>query len=98
MTCRASFSHALRVSALTAVITLGVLGIALASRPVVGVTIAFDSDATAAAASRKKVFGEVASKGLLVGAEHLQFPALGHLSADGKSWRWVPVDYPTQFH
>ena len=61
-----------------------------------GVTIAFDSDAPAAAATRKKVFGEIASDGVLLGAEHLQFPALGHLSAAGKSWRWVPVNYSTQ--
>jgi glyoxylase-like metal-dependent hydrolase (beta-lactamase superfamily II) len=61
-----------------------------------GVTIAFDSDAPAAAATRKKVFGELASDGVLLGAEHLQFPALGHLSASGKSWRWVPVNYSTQ--
>jgi glyoxylase-like metal-dependent hydrolase (beta-lactamase superfamily II) len=61
-----------------------------------GVTIGFDSDATAAAASRKKVFGELASNGVLLGAEHLQFPALGHLRAAGKSWQWVPVNYSTQ--
>jgi glyoxylase-like metal-dependent hydrolase (beta-lactamase superfamily II) len=61
-----------------------------------GVTIAFDSDAAAAAATRKKVFGELASNGVLLGAEHLQFPALGHLRAVGDSWQWVPVNYSTQ--
>jgi glyoxylase-like metal-dependent hydrolase (beta-lactamase superfamily II) len=61
-----------------------------------GVTIAFDSDAAAAAATRKKVFGELASDGVLLGAEHLQFPAFGHLRAAGKSWQWVPVNYSTQ--
>jgi len=61
-----------------------------------GVTIAFDSDASTAAATRKKAFGELASDHVLLGAEHLQFPALGHLSAAGKSWRWVPVNYSTQ--
>jgi glyoxylase-like metal-dependent hydrolase (beta-lactamase superfamily II) len=61
-----------------------------------GVTIAFDSDAPTAAATRKRVFGELASDGVLLGAEHLQFPALGHLSAAGKSWQWVPVNYSTQ--
>ena len=66
--------------------------------PQPGVTIAFDSDPTAAAASRKQVFGEIASKGLLVGAEHLQFPALGHLIAAGKSWQWAPANYSTQLH
>jgi glyoxylase-like metal-dependent hydrolase (beta-lactamase superfamily II) len=60
------------------------------------VTIAFDSDASAAAASRRKVFGEVASNGALVGAAHLQFPGLGHLRAAGRAWQWVPVNYSTQ--
>jgi glyoxylase-like metal-dependent hydrolase (beta-lactamase superfamily II) len=61
-----------------------------------GVTIAFDSDAPAAAATRKKVFAELASHGALLGANHLQFPALGHLRATGKSWQWVPVNYSTR--
>ena len=60
------------------------------------VTIAFDSDAIGAAASRKQVFGDVATDGALVGAAHLQFPGLGHLQAAGKSWRWIPVNYTTQ--
>jgi glyoxylase-like metal-dependent hydrolase (beta-lactamase superfamily II) len=62
------------------------------------VTIAFDSDATAAASTRKKVFSELASDGALVGADHLQFPGLGHLRSAGKSWQWVPVNYSTQSH
>ncbi len=60
------------------------------------VTIAFDSDADAAAVSRKKVFDEVAADGALVAAAHLQFPGLGHLHAEGKSWKWVPLNYTTQ--
>ena len=60
------------------------------------VTIAFDTDASAAAASRKKVFGEAAADGALVAAAHLQFPGLGHLRAQGKSWQWVPANYSTQ--
>jgi hypothetical protein len=59
-----------------------------------GVTIAFDSNA--AAATRKKVFGELASHGVLLGADHLQFPALGHLRTGGTSWRSVPLNYSTQ--
>ena len=60
------------------------------------VTIAFDSDANAAAASRRKLFGEAAASGELVAAAHLQFPGLGHLRAQGRSWQWVPVNYSTQ--
>jgi glyoxylase-like metal-dependent hydrolase (beta-lactamase superfamily II) len=61
-----------------------------------GVTIAFDSDAPAAAATRMKMFAELASDGDLIGANHLAFPALGRLHASGKSWQWVPVNYSTQ--
>ena len=60
------------------------------------VTIAFDTDAKSAAASRAKVFGEVSSEGALVGAAHLQFPGLGHLRKAGNAWQWVPVNYTTQ--
>ena len=58
-----------------------------------GVTIAFDSDAKAAAASRDKVFKLAARDGALVGAAHLQFPGLGHLRAAGQAWQWVPANY-----
>jgi glyoxylase-like metal-dependent hydrolase (beta-lactamase superfamily II) len=62
------------------------------------VTIAFDSNAAAAARSREKIFSLAASDRALVGAEHLQFPGLGHLRVEGKSWGWVPVNYSTQLH
>jgi glyoxylase-like metal-dependent hydrolase (beta-lactamase superfamily II) len=61
-----------------------------------GVTISFDGDAKAAAASRDKVFGLAARDGALVGAAHLQFPGLGHLRAAGKAWQWVPSNYSTE--
>ena len=61
-----------------------------------GVTIAFDSDAKAAAVSRDSVFKLAAKDGDLVAAAHLQFPGLGHLRAAGKSWTWVPANYSTE--
>ena len=61
-----------------------------------GVTIAFDTDAKAAAVSRDTVFKLAAKDGALVGAAHLQFPGLGHLRAAGKSWQWVPSNYSTE--
>ncbi|MFC5550579.1 MBL fold metallo-hydrolase [Massilia aerilata] len=57
------------------------------------VTIGFDSDEKAAAASRKKVFDDAAKNGWLIGGAHLQFPGLGHLQTQGKGYRWVPVNY-----
>jgi len=61
-----------------------------------GVTIAFDTDAKAAAASRETVFKLAAKDGALIGAAHLQFPGLGHLRATGQSWQWVPSNYSTE--
>ena len=58
-----------------------------------GVTIAFDVDAKAAAATRSKAFRQAAREGTLVGVSHFQFPGLGHLRADVGGFRWVPVNY-----
>ncbi len=60
------------------------------------VTIDFDMDGKGAAGSRAKVFGEAAKDGALVGAEHISFPGLGHLRAQGRSWQWIPVNYTTE--
>jgi glyoxylase-like metal-dependent hydrolase (beta-lactamase superfamily II) len=57
------------------------------------VTIGFDSDEKAAYAARRKVFDAAAKNGYLVGGAHLQFPGLGHLQAQGKGYRWIPVNY-----
>lgn len=57
------------------------------------VTIGFDSDDKAAYASRKKVFDDAAKNGTLVAGAHLQFPGLGHIAAQGKGYRFVPVNY-----
>ena len=57
------------------------------------VTIKYDSDPTAAAESRARMFKEAAREGYLVGAAHIPFPGLGHLRADGKGYVWVPVNY-----
>jgi glyoxylase-like metal-dependent hydrolase (beta-lactamase superfamily II) len=57
------------------------------------VTIAFDTDAKAAMASRIRVFNQAAREHTLVGAAHIAFPGFGHLRAAGKSYQWVPVNY-----
>jgi len=57
------------------------------------VTIGFDSDEKSAYAARKKVFDDAAKNGYLVGGAHLQFPGLGHITAQGKAYRWIPVNY-----
>jgi glyoxylase-like metal-dependent hydrolase (beta-lactamase superfamily II) len=61
------------------------------------VTIEFDSDQKEAAKARDKVFTQAAKEGVLVGAAHIQFPGLGYLKKDGKSYNWIPINY-TQMH
>lgn len=61
------------------------------------VTITFDSDQKKAAATRKKIFKDLAKEGTLIGASHIQFPGLGHLRKEGKSYEWFPVNF-TQMH
>lgn len=57
------------------------------------VTIQFDTDSKAAAADRKKVFADAAKQGYMIGGAHISFPGLGRLRADGKGYRWVPINY-----
>jgi len=57
------------------------------------VTIRFDSDSTAAAAQRQKAFADAAAHGYWVGAAHLAFPGLGHLTKAGDGYAWLPANY-----
>jgi Zn-dependent hydrolases, including glyoxylases len=57
------------------------------------VTISFDTDPKEAAASRIKVFNQVARQRTLVAGAHLPFPGIGHLRAAGKTYQWVPVNF-----
>lgn len=56
-------------------------------------TIQFDTDSQAAAAQRKKAYADAAKQGYLVAGAHLAFPGIGRLRAEGKGYRWVPVNY-----
>ncbi|MGZ5201275.1 MAG: MBL fold metallo-hydrolase [Telluria sp.] len=57
------------------------------------VTIDFDRDEKAAEAARLREFDAAAKGGYLIGGAHLQFPGMGHLRAEGKGYRWVPVNF-----
>ncbi|MFM8820965.1 MAG: MBL fold metallo-hydrolase [Phenylobacterium sp.] len=61
------------------------------SRP--EVTIAYDTGSAEAAAQRWKIFEEAAREGYLVGAAHVSFPGLGHVSPEGPAYRWTPAPY-----
>jgi glyoxylase-like metal-dependent hydrolase (beta-lactamase superfamily II) len=57
------------------------------------VTIRFDTDSAMAAAQRKKVFADAAEHGDWVAGAHLSFPGMGHLSAAGSGYAYMPANY-----
>lgn len=57
------------------------------------VTIVFDVDSPAAAATRRKAFEDAASEGYLVASAHLPFPGIGHMRRVGKGFHFQPVAY-----
>ena len=61
------------------------------------VTIGFDSDTKEAESERQKQFADAAKGGYLLGAAHLPFPGTGHLTAEGKGYRFIPLNY-SQIH
>lgn len=58
-----------------------------------GVTIVFDVNSPAAAVTRKKFMRDAAAKGYWVAFDHVSFPGVGHIRADGKGYRWIPINY-----
>lgn len=59
-----------------------------------GVTIAFDTNQAQAAATRRKLFRELAEQRILVGAAHISFPGLGYVRQEGGgAYAWVPAGY-----
>ena len=57
------------------------------------ISLRFDSDAEAAAVTRRKLLDDAATKGYIVAPDHLPFPGLGHIRKDEHTYTWVPVDY-----
>ncbi len=57
------------------------------------ISLRFDSDVAAAAATRRRLLEDAARKGYVVAPDHLPFPGLGHIRKDGQAYTWVPVDY-----
>lgn len=57
------------------------------------VTIKFDQDEAKARAVRRAAFAAFARERTLVAAPHLSFPGVGHVQADGRGYRWHPVEH-----
>ena len=61
------------------------------------VTIAFDSDAKAAAPQRQKIFAEAAAKGHVLAIAHVSFPGIGQLRPNAKAgYDWLPLNYSSK--
>ena len=58
-----------------------------------GVTILYDTDSKQAAATRKKFLRDAAAKGYWVAFDHVAFPGIGHIRAQGTGYRWLPINY-----
>ncbi|NRR33340.1 MBL fold metallo-hydrolase, partial [Oxalobacteraceae bacterium] len=69
------------------------LHVAEVQMPAPEVTIVFDTNAPAAAATRAAAFADAAKGRYWVAGAHLSFPGVGHLRADGAGYRWVPMAY-----
>lgn len=57
------------------------------------VTVAFDVDQNAAAATRATAFAEAADGRYLVAGAHHAFPGIGHVRRDENNYDWVPLVY-----
>lgn len=57
------------------------------------VTIRYDVDPKAAAAARKAAFANAVKDNYWIAIDHVSFPGIGHLRADGAKYSWIPANY-----
>ncbi|WP_460372817.1 MBL fold metallo-hydrolase [Pseudomonas sp. Tul1A2] len=57
------------------------------------VSIGFDVNSAQAINARQTVFSAAVASKTWVTAAHLPFPGIGHITAQGKHFQWVPVEY-----
>lgn len=55
--------------------------------------VKFDADKAAAAATRRKVFGQIAADRLPFLGYHMPFPSIGFIEPQGDGFRYVPASY-----
>jgi glyoxylase-like metal-dependent hydrolase (beta-lactamase superfamily II) len=61
------------------------------------VTVVFDIDRTAAAATRNQLLPRLAREDVVIAAPHLLFPGLGRLHKEGRGYSWAPVAITDQW-
>jgi glyoxylase-like metal-dependent hydrolase (beta-lactamase superfamily II) len=55
------------------------------------VTVVFDIDPTAAAATRNQLLSNLAREDVVIAGPHMLFPGLGRLHKEGTAYSWAPV-------
>jgi glyoxylase-like metal-dependent hydrolase (beta-lactamase superfamily II) len=61
------------------------------------VTLVFDSDQVAAAATRHQLLPTVARADVVIAGPHMPFPALGYLRKEESGYSWEPVTFTDQW-
>ncbi len=61
------------------------------------VTVVFDIDPTAAAATRNQLLRKLAREDVVIAGPHMLFPSLGRLHKDGSGYSWAPVAFTDQW-
>ena len=61
------------------------------------VTVVFDTDPTAAAATRSQLLSELAHEDVVVAGPHMLFPSLGRIRKEGNGYIWAPVAFTDQW-
>ena len=62
------------------------------------VTIVYDVNPKEAALTRKKAFADAAKNKYWVASDHISFPGIGHITAEGTGYKWFPVNYSASGH
>ena len=61
------------------------------------ITVAFDIDHSAAAATRTQLLPALAREAVVIAGPHMPFPGLGRLRKDGNGYIWAPVVFTDQW-
>ena len=61
------------------------------------VTVVFDIDATAAAATRNRLLHKLAREDVVIAGPHMLFPSLGRIRKEGSGYTWAPVAFTDQW-
>ncbi len=60
-------------------------------------TVVFDIDPTAAAATRNQLLPKLAREDVVIAGPHMLFPSLGRLHKEGGGYNWTPVQFTDQW-